>query len=186
MANNRLIRKGFFTNPAVSKLTVEERYLLIGLTCIANDWGKFWYQPMHIRSQVFSLDKINPKKMTKMLKTIEDLGIICTYENNGELYAHFPEWREKGTTFFQRLDHPQPDVEIPHCPIHGSIEPQDSLRNFYETSNSIEQNGNEVKKNVIENKRTQGTPALITEEGDGSFPKIVDEAKREILSKYDD
>ena len=59
MANNRLIRPGFFVNPGVSTLSIKERYLLMGLTAVANDWGKLWYHTGHIRSQVFPLDEIS-------------------------------------------------------------------------------------------------------------------------------
>ena len=59
MPNARMIRAVLFSHPEVSKLKIKERYLLIGLTAVANDSGKLWYETGHIRSQVFPLDDIS-------------------------------------------------------------------------------------------------------------------------------
>ena len=152
MANNRLIRLGLFVNPGVSTLTIKERYLLIGLTSVANDWGKFWYQANHIRSQVFPTDEIDVDKMNEMLDNIIARGFICVYESNGEKYAHFPTWRTKGSFLMQYLDKPRPDVDIPSCEKNHTV--GEVLSEFSESSGTIERNGKE--KNLKEANRREG------------------------------
>ena len=145
MANHRLIRPGFFVNPGVSMLTIKERYLLIGLTAVANDWGKFWFQPNHIRSQVFPTDEIEIEEMNAMLDNVVSKGFICLYGADKVKYAHFPTWRQQGSFLMQYLDKPRPDVDIPDCPEqHDEV----VLRNFSESSGAIEKNGKEKKRIV--------------------------------------
>jgi len=143
MANNRLIRLGLFVNPGVSTLTIKERYLLIGLTSVANDWGKFWYQENHIRSQVFPTDDIGIEEIGEMLDNIVTRGFICVYDSNGVKYGHFPSWRTKGSFLMQYLDKPRPDVDIPNCVIHNNDTDGEILSKFSESSGAIERNGKE-------------------------------------------
>ena len=48
MANARLIRQKFFNEPKLAKYTIEERYLIIGLACTADDYGRLWYNTSNI------------------------------------------------------------------------------------------------------------------------------------------
>ena len=144
MANHRLIRPGLFVNPGVSTLTIKERYLLIGLTAVANDWGKLWYHPSHISSQVFPTDDISKNEINEMLDNIVSKGFICVYEKEGEPYAHFPTWREQGSFLMQYLDKPRPDIDIPDCPTHNKDDSKTLPGNFSEISSTIERNGNEL------------------------------------------
>ena len=154
MANHRLIRPGLFVNPGVSTLKIRERYLLIGLTAVANDWGKFWYQANHIRSQVFPTDEIDVDEMNEMLDNIVTRGFICVYESKGVKYAHFPTWRTQGSFLMQYLDKPRPDVDIPNCEKHNNDTVGEILSKFSESSGAIERNGNE--NNQKEANRREG------------------------------
>ena len=51
MANARVIRQNFFNNPLVSKFEPMERYLLIGLTCAADDFGRLWGNCENLKSR---------------------------------------------------------------------------------------------------------------------------------------
>jgi hypothetical protein len=146
MANNRLIRPGFFVNPGVSTLSIKERYLLMGLTAVANDWGKLWFQPIHIRSQVFPTDEINLNEMNTMLDNIVSKGFICVYQADEVKYAHFPSWRQQGSFLMQYLDKPRPDADIPDCPRQH--DEKVLLKKFSEVSSTIEGKGKET--NTIE------------------------------------
>ena len=119
MPNARIIRAVLFAHPEVSTLTIKERYLLIGLTSVANDWGKLWYHTGHIRSQVFPLDEISLNEINEMLDNIASKSFFCIDEVGGVSYAHFPTWYKKGSLVCQRLDHPRADIEIPDCPTHN-------------------------------------------------------------------
>ena len=83
MPNARIIRAVLFAHPEVSTLTIKERYLLIGLTSVANDWGKLWYHTGHIRSQVFPLDEIS-------LNEIDVIMTVCSNaEKNCPIFSGF-------------------------------------------------------------------------------------------------
>ena len=153
MANHRLLRPGFFINPGVSTLKIKERYLLIGLTAVANDWGKFWYQPSHIRSEVFPTDEIGVDEINEMLDNIVSRGFICVYKENGVAYAHFPMWRKQGSFLMQYLNKPRPDIDLPDCPTHKKEDSETLPGNFPESSSAIEKNGK--KKNKSEKKGKQ-------------------------------
>ena len=140
MANHRLIRPGLFVNPGVSTLKIRERYLLIGLTSVANDWGKFWYQANHIRSQVFPTDEIGIDEINEMLDNIVIRDFICVYESKGVKYAHFPSWRTQGSFVMQYLNKPRPDVDIPNCEKHNNDTVGEILSKFSESSGTIERN----------------------------------------------
>ena len=57
MAHARIIRQTFYNDPLIAdKYKLDERYLLIGLACVADDYGKFWYSPANIRSTIFPTD----------------------------------------------------------------------------------------------------------------------------------
>jgi len=139
MANSRLIKGGFFNHHKIASLSLKERYLLVGLMCTANDWGKFWAATGNIRSQVFPTDDIGFDEIDRMLENLQQLRFICIYEIEDNIYGHFPEWRTRGSLVFQKLDHPRDDTEIPDCPTHGGIEEGSKItRNFDESSRTIE------------------------------------------------
>ena len=118
MAYSRIIRQNFFNHPTVAgKFKLEERFFLIGLACTADDYGKFWYSPANIRSNIFPTDPdITVEWIEQCLKKFENESILCIYEVDGMLHGHFPKWFEKGWILKQKIDHPR-EFEHPDCPI---------------------------------------------------------------------
>ena len=118
MAHARIIRQNFYTHPLIAeKYDVGERYLLIGLACHADDFGRFWYNEASIRATVFPADSnINLDWLVQALRKFRDDFILCEYEVDGVLYAHFPYWFKKGWFLKQRLDHPR-EYTSPDCPL---------------------------------------------------------------------
>jgi len=164
MSNSRLINKGYFNHPKIASLSLEERYLLVGLMCTANDWGKFWSAAGNIRSQVFPTDNVNLEKIDEMILNLQQLGFVCLYEFEDIKYGHFPEWRTKGSLVFQRLDHPRKDTEIPSCPLHEKPEKGSKItRNFNESSRTIEKKGEEEnsRKETEYNKNNSHTSIVV-------------------------
>ena len=177
MANNRIVRPGLFVNPGVSTLTIKERYLLIGLTAVANDWGKLWFNPNNIRSQVFPVDQIGTDEINEMLDNIKSKGFICVYDEEGVSYAHFPTWREDGSFLFQYLDKPRPDIDIPDCPTHNKDNSKTLPGNFSEISSTIERNGNELnsapkKKGRQEEKIKEILDKVFITKMSEKYPKV--------------
>lgn len=150
-------------------------YLLIGLACVADDYGRFWFNAASIKSGVFptkpdvSLDWIN-ETVSKFINS----GFLCVYEVDGIKYAHFPCWFQKGWFLKQRLDHPR-EFANPDCP---SCQTEDITRNKRETSRTIKYNS--IKSNKIEEKRNKDN---LTEQ---ELRKLLfsPSLKAELLSRY--
>ena len=117
MAYSRIIRQNFFNHPTVAgKFKLEERFFLIGLACTADDYGKFWYSPANIRSNIFPTDHdITVEWIEQCLKKFENESILCTYEVDGMLLGHFPKWFDVGWFLKQKIDHPR-EYQHPDSP----------------------------------------------------------------------
>ena len=142
MAHARIIRQNFFNDPIIAeKYTVDERYLLIGLACVADDFGRFWYNPANIRSGIFPTDdNISSEWVAECLEKFTNDFILCKYDVEDILYAHFPKWFDKGWYLKQRVDHPR-EYQSPDCPIC------ETERKKRETSRTIKHNSVKKKKN---------------------------------------
>ena len=150
MAHARIIRQNFFNHPLIaSKYSIEERYFLIGLASVADDFGRFWYNADNIKSGIFPTDsKINADWINKCLQKITDDLILCIYEVDGTLYGHFPKWFNKGWFLKQRLDHPR-EYASPDCPA-CMIETR--KRESSRTIKSKPNKANKNKKNITQTK----------------------------------
>lgn len=118
MAYSRIIRQTFYNDPIIADTYIlDERYLLIGLACVADDYGKFWYSPANIRSTIFPTDPdITIEWIEQCLQKFIDTRILCRYEADGILHGHFPKWFESGWFLKQKIDHPR-EFQHPDCPI---------------------------------------------------------------------
>ena len=109
MAYSRIIRQTFYNDPLIAdKYKLDERYLLIGLACVADDYGKFWYSAANIRSTIFPTDTdVTIDWIEQCLQKYLDSRILCKYEADGVLHGHFPKWFENGWFLKQKIDHPR-------------------------------------------------------------------------------
>ena len=140
MANARVIQKNFFNCPRiVGKYTIKQRFLLIGLACIAEDYGRFWWNTRNIKSMIYPTDATSLKWIDDQLKIFIQDKMLCLYEVNGEKYLHFPDWFAKGFALKQRLDHPKDD-QLPDCKMH--LMQDKNTRKKRETSRPIQFNPN--------------------------------------------
>lgn len=118
MANARVIRRNFFNDPLIAgQYKIEQRYLLLGLACASDDYGRFWWNPSNLKSIIYPVDNKQPKWIEKNLICFCEDGIICKYEVNNIQYGHFPFWFDKSFCLKQRLDHPKPE-QLPDCEHH--------------------------------------------------------------------
>ena len=132
MANARVIRQNFFNHPVVAQnCAIQERYLLIGLACVADDYGRFWLNHLNIKSTIFPTDKnISEEWIKEVIEKFISDEILCEYEKKGIAYAHFPKWFDKGWFLKQRLDHPK-EYGVPDCSIHRmQVKKKEKTRNF--------------------------------------------------------
>ena len=147
MANARIIRQNFFNNPLISIFDPMERYLLIGLACAADDFGRLWGNCDNLKSTLFPIDKnITSDWISKSIDLFIKQEIICEYAVDEETYYHFPKWFDKGWFLKQRVDHPR-EFGSPDCPIcQTEVKKRESSRTIKD--NRIKEK--EIKENVIE------------------------------------
>ena len=168
MANARLIRQNFFNDPLIAqKYNLKERYLLIGLACAADDFGRFWYNESNLKATIFPTDKnITLKWIGQCLDKLSNDFILCHYESDGIMYAHFPKWLDKGWFLKQRIDHPR-EYASPDCPI-------------CETEKKKRESSRAIKSNLIQQKENEHS---ITE---GEINEILTQHvySNKMLKKY--
>ena len=147
MANARIIRQNFFNNPLISIFDPMERYLLIGLACAADDFGRLWGNYDNLKSTLFPIDKnITSDWISKSIDLFIKQKIICEYAVDEVTYYHFPKWFDKGWFLKQRVDHPR-EFGSPDCPIcQTEVKKRESSRTIKD--NRIKEK--EIKENVIE------------------------------------
>ena len=188
MAHARIIRQNFFNDPLIAeKYSVDERYLLIGLACVADDFGRFWYNPANIRSGIFPTDdNITGEWVDECLKKFTSDFILCRYDIENIPYAHFPKWFDKGWYLKQRVDHPR-EYQSPDCPIC------ETERKKREISRAIKYNSVKKKKNkdkeskdniTKENINEQLTSHVYSNEMLNKYPLITKTKYKQSLDTY--
>ncbi len=103
MARRRMIDPNMYDSQDVSKLNIQQRYLLIGLVSMADDYGKGRALPAKIRSFVFPYDDIPLSQIKDDLSVIAKYINIEFYEIDGSSFYRFKNWKK-----WQRVDRPQP------------------------------------------------------------------------------
>lgn len=87
---SRNIKPGFFINDDLGELSVEARFLFIGLWCLADREGCFAHKPKKIKAQIFPYDDI---KIEPLLATLVTSAFVQGYKyfspDNPEAEIHF-------------------------------------------------------------------------------------------------
>ena len=113
-----MIRRNFFNDPLIAgKYDIQQRFLLIGLACSSDDFGRFWWNGGNLKSQIYPVDTKQAKWVEKQLDIFQNDGLLCQYKVENFLYGHFPSWFDKSFCLKQQLNHPKPD-QLPDCSIH--------------------------------------------------------------------
>lgn len=103
MARRRMIDPNFFESEDVSRLTLRQRFLLIGMVSMADDYGKGRATPAKVRSFVFPYEDIPIREINADMQKIAEHISIEFYEVEGNSYYKFVNWSK-----WQRVDKPQP------------------------------------------------------------------------------
>jgi len=97
-----MIDPNFWDSEDVSRLSIMERLLLIGLFSNADDYGKGRGNSTTIRSKIFPNDDFSLKDIEKALKNIRKNINVLFYEVENNQYYKFTKW-----SHWQRVDKPQ-------------------------------------------------------------------------------
>jgi hypothetical protein len=125
VARRRMIDPNFWQSEDVSKLTIRQRLLLIGLFSNADDEGKLRGNPAFVRSLVFPYEDISIKDIEEDLHVVENIDSILRYEVDGNKYIKLINW-----TKFQRVDKPQKSM-IPEPNNYSENDSKNESENGY-------------------------------------------------------
>lgn len=119
MARRRMIDPNFWSSEDVSKLSIFERLLLIGLFSNADDEGRGRSQTTFLRSIIFPYDDIKLSDIENALQKLTEFVEIRLYSVEGSRYYEFKNW-----TKWQRVDKPQKSL-IPCATTEESFQEED-------------------------------------------------------------
>jgi hypothetical protein len=81
----RNIKPDFFRDAELSELTIEARYLFIGLWCLADREGKLKDNPKQIRFEVFPETKTK-ENIENLINSLKNHNLLIRYEVKGNRY----------------------------------------------------------------------------------------------------
>lgn len=87
-----MIDPGIWTNVQVTRLTVLQRLLYIGLISNADDDGRLNGDPLYLKGVVFPHDNITPDAINEQLKAIVKQSLIVRYKVGKAAYIQHPNW----------------------------------------------------------------------------------------------
>lgn len=130
MSRRRMIDPNFWDSEDVSRLSIMERLLLIGLFSNADDYGKGRGNLTTIRSKIFPNDDFSLKDIEKAIKNIKKNINILFYEVENNQYYKFTKW-----SHWQRVDKPQPST-IPEPSDSENDSKNDSENDYFSENDS--------------------------------------------------
>ena len=102
MPRRRMIDPFFYNDPKVGKVSRDERSLIVGCICQADDDGRLQGDPAFLKSQIFKYDKDLDDAAVQTLRDsflaqmkswpVNHPYRILLYSNSGEEYIFFPNW----------------------------------------------------------------------------------------------
>src|SRR5215203_329398 len=98
MPRIRSMKPEFWGDDAISSLSIEARYVYLGLISFADDEGRFIANVRAVSGYVFPLDNIAEVKVRKLLDEIRRKAprSITWYQVNGHSYGVFRNYRAGG------------------------------------------------------------------------------------------
>lgn len=147
MARRRMIDPNIWLSEDVSKLSIFERLLFIGMFSHADDEGRGRASPALLRSLIFPYDDIPLNQIEEGLDNIKERINVVFYEIEGSSYYQFTNWNK-----WQRVDKPQPSL-IPSYEeaIERNNSENDSKNHSKNNSENDSENDSRLKeKNIKE------------------------------------
>jgi hypothetical protein len=92
MPSRRMIDPAFWQSETMSSLTVEQRYLFIGLFSNSDDQGRLRAHPSLIRSIVFPYEDVSLECIEENLKALASAECIHLYSIDGRTYLQVINW----------------------------------------------------------------------------------------------
>jgi hypothetical protein len=110
VARIRTVKHELYSDEKVSEVSIQARYLFIGLWSFSDDMGRHNYSPKEIRGLVFPHDKdISDQQVAQWLRDLDKADLIRIYEVETKRYIWLPQFLRH-----QRIDKPSHSYIPPH------------------------------------------------------------------------
>lgn len=97
MARDRMIRKKFWDDRKLSRVSRDARLLFIGLWNLADDLGVLVADNLFIKSKVFPYDQIQLQQFSSWLNELHTNGFISQFSHNSEDFYYLPNFSKHQT-----------------------------------------------------------------------------------------
>lgn len=113
MPRKRMIDPGIWTNIQVTRLSVLQRLLCVGLVSNADDDGRLNGDPLYLKGIIFPHDNITPPAIEDQLKQIARQSLIVRYRVNKTRCIYLPDWNKPGSWCYQYIRERRPSTIPP-------------------------------------------------------------------------
>lgn len=186
MARDRMIRKKFWDDKKLSKISRDARLLFIGIWNYADDYGVIQADHVWIKARVFPYDNIQSQQFDKWLVELSQSGFISRFSHKGEDFYYLPNFLKHQTINRPNYD----DVYVKNFTTdmlnadsvinHGTITEQ-SVNDHCLNRNEIEI---EMKENKKGDTRLSPSDALLAQNFIDGFNRIK-KSKFQLIKKVE-
>jgi hypothetical protein len=94
---NRVLWPAITRSRKINSLSPEAEVLFYRLLVSADDWGRFYAEPMLVLAECFplKLGKVTVREITEWLGELVRVRLIRIYEAEGEAYLSFGKWQQR-------------------------------------------------------------------------------------------
>ena len=185
MARRRMIDPNIWLSEDVSKLTIFERLMLIGMFSNADDEGRGRATPALLRSLIFPYDDIPVGDIEESLDNISQVINIVFYEFEDSRYYEFTKWSK-----WQRVDKPQESIIPSYIYTQEQNDSKNDSKNDSENDSRLKEEKRSKEKGR-EEKGSKGTPNSKTipdkhKFGEYKHVLLSDDELSKLKTKYQD
>ncbi|MCB9800564.1 MAG: hypothetical protein H6773_00040 [Pseudomonadales bacterium] len=145
MAKARMLHKTISVSEQVSNLTIEAQLLFTWLIPHADDEGRLKGNPKHIGVMVVPCHHWSPDHIQGLLEEIGGQGLIYFWEQDGQRYIEFPNWKTFQYIAKDRF-HKSELPSYKECVDSPSTTRIQNVVKLTPQANVVESNKEEVKK----------------------------------------
>lgn len=149
MSRRRMIDPNIWQSEDMSKLSVFDRLLFIGMISNADDEGRGRAHSSFLKSIIFPYDEIDIDDINTALSRISSYTSVVIYEVNGKRYYAFKNWK-----CWQRVDKPTKSI-FPPPPDNSGIIPESVENPSGITPDELLPKRKEEKRREVEEKRKE-------------------------------
>lgn len=106
MPDDRLIHGACGHSTKVNLLTDFERLVWLGYKLAADDFGVMRYSAIPLQAKCRWLEQRRAQQVFQALKRVQDVGLIGTFDHQGETFCFDPVWQT-----WQKITHPRQTIQ---------------------------------------------------------------------------